>query len=86
LNMLGNVWEWVATAAAPPEGAEFERYRKLFTLSPPLSPTEPFYQIRGGSFNLDTHPDEAPTLLWNESVVPARAFRSSIGFRCARDP
>lgn len=84
LNMLGNVWEWVDTPAAPPEGAEFQRYQKLFKLSPPLSPTEPFYEIRGGSFNLDTHPDEAQTLLWNESVVPARVYRSSIGFRCAK--
>jgi serine/threonine-protein kinase len=86
LNMLGNVWEWVATEASPPEGAEFQRYQKVFALSPPLLRTEKYYQIRGGSYKLDTRADEVATLLWNESVAPARANKRDIGFRCARTP
>ena len=84
--MLGNVWEWVATEASPPEGAEFQRYQKVFALSPPLLRTEKYYQIRGGSYKLDTRADEVATLLWNESVAPARANKRDIGFRCARTP
>jgi len=85
-NMIGNAAEWIEAPAAPPTGDEFTKYQSIFTgLKPPLSPTEPFYQIRGGSyrFALDST-EEAPRLLWDSTPVPARARKPDIGFRCAR--
>jgi serine/threonine-protein kinase len=86
LNMLGNVWEWVATPAKAPDGKEFSEYVRIFSLSPPLTREEPYFQIRGGSFDLDASASEIPTLLWNDTPVPARAHKPNIGFRCVRSP
>jgi serine/threonine-protein kinase len=85
LNMLGNVWEWVDTPAEVPAGADFEKYQKRFfsSLVPPLSPTEPFYQVRGGSYLYA--PRDPSVLIWDAMTIPARGFKPDIGFRCARD-
>ena len=86
LNMVGNVWEWVNAPATPPPGAEFTEYTKLFReLTPPLSPAEPFFQARGGSYRFYVPAGEAAALVYDASPVPARARKPDIGFRCAKD-
>jgi serine/threonine protein kinase/formylglycine-generating enzyme required for sulfatase activity len=87
LNMLGNAWEWVDARTSAPDGAEFDTYETIFKdLTPGLSRTEPFYQIRGGSYRYEVAADQMPALLWDSSPAPARARKSDIGFRCARNP
>jgi formylglycine-generating enzyme required for sulfatase activity len=85
LNMLGNVWEWVDARAEAPEGDEFELYRRkeFPDLHPPLSRTEPYYQIRGGSYKY--LPPDPARLTWDWAPVPERAPKAQIGFRCAKD-
>jgi formylglycine-generating enzyme required for sulfatase activity len=85
LNMVGNAWEWVNTRAEAPEGRDFEKYqqREFPDLHPPLSPTEPYYQVRGGSFGYV--PDDPTALIWDWSPIPERAATPQIGFRCAKD-
>lgn len=86
--MLGNVWEWVNTPASPPGGEDFDNYRnQLFKdLNPSLSQTEPFYQVRGGSYSFPLQsPDEVSRMLWDPTPIPARGRKPDIGFRCARD-
>jgi len=86
LNMVGNVWEWVNAPATPPQGAEFTAYRQMFgDLAPPLSPAEPFFQARGGSYRYYVPAGEAAALVYDASPVPARARKPDIGFRCAKD-
>jgi serine/threonine protein kinase len=86
LNMVGNAWEWVDASTTPPDGAEFDAYETIFKdLMPALSRTEPFYQIRGGSYRYEVAPDQMPALLWDSSTAPARARKPDIGFRCARN-
>jgi serine/threonine protein kinase len=88
LNMLGNVWEWVTTRKAPPAGHEFENYEQIFKeLTPPLSRTEPFYQLRGGSYQFVIPEGTTPaTLIYDATAFPARARRKDVGFRCAMNP
>jgi len=85
LNMLGNAWEWVNTRAEPPQGKEFETYQReeFPDLHPPLSPTEPYYQVRGGSYAFVA--EDPSALIWDWSPVPERASTRQIGFRCAKD-
>ncbi len=84
LNMLGNAWEWIDTPAVAPAGAEFKNYAEMFSdLAPVLVPTEPFYEVRGGSYRYT--PDDPTALIWDSSPVPARARKPDIGFRCVRD-
>jgi serine/threonine-protein kinase len=85
LNLVGNVWEWVNAPATPPQGADFLAYGKMFKdLSPALSSTEPFFQVRGGSFRFYVPPGETPALVHDSSPIPARARKPDIGFRCVR--
>lgn len=85
LNMLGNAWEWVNTRDEAPTGLDFKDYQQneFPSLQPPLSPTEPYYQTRGGSFKYVAKPK---ALIWDSSPIPARAHERDIGFRCAKDP
>jgi serine/threonine-protein kinase len=76
INLLGNVWEWVAT----PETLE-ENDVRGFALDPPAQVGEPAYQIRGGSFLQIVPLNDAA---WDFAVAPARVKRADIGFRCAR--
>jgi serine/threonine-protein kinase len=79
LNMVGNVWELTDQEATPSEGM-----RKHFAvdLKFPVEPNESWYEIRGGSF---TDAALNPTLLWDNSTVPARWKDGNIGFRCVKD-
>ena len=76
INMLGNVWEWVAK----PEPLE-ERDLREVVVNPPVTLNERGYQIRGGSFQQTIDLGQA---VWDFAVAPARLKRSDIGFRCAR--
>jgi serine/threonine-protein kinase len=85
LNMVGNVWEWVeAPAPAPPE-SEFAANAQYFRdLNPPLTRTEAWYEIRGGSYAILPGKDAAK-LIWDFAALPARARQNDVGFRCALD-
>lgn len=86
LNMVGNAWEWTGTSAHAPPPAQLEQYRRTFReLNPPVSETEAYYQVRGGSFRFDMPLADWPSLVWDSGPVPARARRPDIGFRCVRD-
>lgn len=82
--MVGNVWEWV-DAPVEPDDSQFNHLREeLPGLSPPLTRTEAYYQIRGGDMRLYL-PDEAAAGRVNDfGVMAARVPQPSIGFRCAR--
>jgi eukaryotic-like serine/threonine-protein kinase len=78
LQMVGNVWEWVNEPTRP-TAADLRDYAKI--LKPPPTATEPWVQIRGGSYKetLD------PKVMWDGVTVPARLRNETIGFRCAKD-
>jgi formylglycine-generating enzyme required for sulfatase activity len=76
INLLGNVWEWVAK----PESLEEDDIRGV-VLNPPAGRGDRAFQIRGGSFKQHIDLSEG---VWDFAVVPARLTRSDIGFRCAR--
>jgi formylglycine-generating enzyme required for sulfatase activity/predicted Ser/Thr protein kinase len=85
LNMVGNAWEWVNTPALL-DDTQFKILQKLWKVySPPLSRTEAFYQVRGGSFHyLPMGPKS--DLVVDSMTLPARAREPDTGFRCAKDP
>jgi serine/threonine-protein kinase len=87
LNMVGNAWEWVDASADAPVGKQFEDYREneFKNLDPPLSPKEPFYQTRGGSYSYHIPVSALPALVWDNLTFPARGRQPDVGFRCARD-
>jgi serine/threonine-protein kinase len=78
INLVGNVWEWVAKQ----EELNTGDLRDL-VLDPPATVGERAFQIRGGSFQnrIDLH-----RAVWDFAVAPARLKRSDVGFRCARLP
>ncbi len=76
INLLGNVWEWVAKAERLEEGDLRE-----VVLNPPMLREERSFQIRGGSFQQALDLRQA---VWDFAVAPARLKRGDIGFRCAR--
>jgi len=78
LNMLGNVWEWVDELKTPSPQA----LQHFSTLKPPPTAAEPWYVIRGGSYNERL----SDAYLWDFATVPARFHRKDIGFRCAKTP
>jgi serine/threonine-protein kinase len=78
LNMVGNVWEYVEQLSTPSKQAT-EHFRTLLT--PPPHAEDPWYQIRGESFN---DPLEQ-NVIWDFTTVPSRWRAANIGFRCAKD-
>jgi len=78
LQMVGNVWEWVAELTNPSQ-RDLKTFADLLTPKP--GSDEPWYQIRGLSFN-DKLQNGA---LWDSGVVPARWKNTNLGFRCVRD-
>jgi serine/threonine-protein kinase len=79
LDMVGNVWEFVDEREEPiPENV------KIFAkhLKPPPEPQEPWYEIRGDSFDRDLAPYGG---IWDWSAVPARWQDEKLGFRCVKD-
>ena len=83
--MLGNALEWIDTPMYPSKGSDFEHLKAGFPrLSPPLSPTERFYQVRGGSYKYPV-PGDPSALLWDSITMPARALEPDLSFRCAKD-
>jgi eukaryotic-like serine/threonine-protein kinase len=85
VNLVGNAWEWV-NAPAPLDDHQFEMLQKFWKVySPPVSRTEAFYQIRGGSFHYVPMGPKAD-LVVDSLTMPARAREPDIGFRCAKDP
>jgi serine/threonine-protein kinase len=79
LNMVGNVLEFIDKTGKPT--LESESYYRQH-LNPPPGPLEPWFEIRGRSFNDDLANYEG---VWEEAVAPARWARSMIGFRCVKD-
>ena len=78
VNMLGNVWEWVDELKTPSSQA----LQHFSALKPPPTAAEPWYVIRGGSYNERL----SDAYLWDFATVPARFHRKDIGFRCAKTP
>jgi formylglycine-generating enzyme required for sulfatase activity len=73
LDLIGNVWEWTSTKAAPYPGADQLRYQ--FRQEGQI--------IRGGSYREDFKGAEAITAT-RRSVVPPTAKEADIGFRLVR--
>jgi eukaryotic-like serine/threonine-protein kinase len=79
LDMVGNTREFVDETAKPdPTDVGWFAQR----LDPPPAPQEPWYEIRGVSFNRDLAPYGG---IWDSSAVPARWQDEALGFRCVRD-
>ena len=78
VDMIGNAWEFVDDPRTPTPAAVASFGRLL---SPPPTATEPWYAMRGGSFNTPL----ADNLVWDSASVPARFHAADVGFRCARD-
>ena len=79
LNMVGNAWEFVRQTRKPSAGA-VARFSTL--LSPPPGTDEPWYVIRGLSFQerlID------PKVLHDSTTVPARYRAANLGFRCVKN-
>jgi len=79
LHMTGNVLEWVDETRAPSAGA-VEAFSKL--LNPPPKSTDPWYMIKGGSFDRPL----AHGILHEWITVPASFTAPNIGFRCIQIP
>ncbi len=77
LNMTGNVWEFVDELKTPSARAVLS-FAKI--LDPAPTETEPWYTIRGGSFDRPL----AEGVLYEWTSIPARLTRPDIGFRCVK--
>ena len=78
LQMVGNVWELIEQLN-PPSDEAMENFR--IKLNPAPRADEPWYQIRGESFDDPL----AQNVIWDYTTVPARWKAPNIGFRCAKD-
>jgi serine/threonine protein kinase len=79
VNMLGNVWEWVDDRKTPSPGA-VKHFAGI--LSPSPTAIEPWYAMRGASFQDPLRDD----YLWDYAPAPARYHAKNIGFRCVKNP
>jgi eukaryotic-like serine/threonine-protein kinase len=78
VQMVGNVWEWVAELTQPTQH-DLDYFAPR--LDPKPGPDDPWYQIRGLSFKEKL----ADGALWDSGIVPATWKNTNIGFRCVRD-
>jgi len=78
LQMVGNVWELIEQLS-PPSDEAMENFR--IKLNPAPRADEPWYQIRGQSYDDPL----AKNVIWESTTVPARWTAPNIGFRCAKD-
>jgi serine/threonine-protein kinase len=78
LQMAGNVWELIDTPVTP-SAAAIANFATL--LKPPPAAGEPWFQMRGGSYNEPLQPN----VTWESASVPARFHAPNVGFRCVRD-
>jgi serine/threonine protein kinase len=85
LNLIGDVWELVGDHVVPDEQEWIYLKTEYRFLNPPLGQNEPIYQIRGGSYGFAVSADRMNALVWDHGLMPARARRQQVGFRCARD-
>ena len=79
LQMIGNVWEFVDQTRTPSDRARSNFQDKL---TPAPTADEPWYEIRGESFQ---EPAIDKNVIWDASPVPVRWHDQNIGFRCVRD-
>jgi serine/threonine-protein kinase len=78
LDMAGNVWEFVMDSRTP-SAQDVALFRRL-GVKPPVTATEPWVAIYGGSYAGPlSHMGDA-------ALVPARYSDRTIGFRCAANP
>jgi serine/threonine-protein kinase len=77
LNMIGNALEYVDDQITPSANAvkAFET-----VLKPPAMVNEPWYSVKGGSFDKPL----AAAVAYEWSPIPARFSAKDIGFRCVR--
>lgn len=78
LQMIGNAWEMVE-APATPDDVTVKQFENLLT--PAATASEPWIQIRGGSYNTALRESAAFAF----KAIPERYASPEIGFRCARD-
>jgi eukaryotic-like serine/threonine-protein kinase len=79
LNMTGNVLEWVNEPMNPsPKAIQI----MSGLLSPPPTGDEPWYVVRGGSYDRSL----AAAVAYEYISMPARFRAGNIGFRCAANP
>ncbi|MDX2150512.1 MAG: bifunctional serine/threonine-protein kinase/formylglycine-generating enzyme family protein [Bryobacteraceae bacterium] len=79
LNLVGNVWEFVDDLKTPSPAA-VTHFAQI--MNPPATAEEPWYSIRGGSFDVPL----AGSVPSEFASIPARFAAPNIGFRCAKDP
>lgn len=82
LNMVGNVWELVDTPVSAPSPEHFADFANL---NPPPSASEPWVQIRGGSYAFHPEAGDQAGLVSDYARFPARGHENDVGFRCAVD-
>ncbi|HBY60732.1 MAG TPA: hypothetical protein DEH78_12980, partial [Solibacterales bacterium] len=79
INLVGNVWEFVDDLKSPSAPA-VKHFASI--MNPPATAEEPWYSIRGGSFDAPL----AGATPSEFASIPARFAAPNIGFRCAKDP
>jgi formylglycine-generating enzyme required for sulfatase activity len=79
LGMVGNVWEWVEDRRTPSAAAIRASSRML---TPPPTPDEPWYAVRGGSYAEKL----LEGVLYDVATKPGRYHDKATGFRCAKTP
>lgn len=79
LQMIGNVREFTSDQTAPTVTALRAYEGKL---DPPIRADEPWFLVKGGSFNDKLMETSVPV----SAVVPARYRAADLGFRCVKDP
>ena len=78
-NLIGNAFEYVRDDITPSQAA-IAHFSQV--LNPPPAHNEPWYSVKGGSFNRPI----AEAVPWEWTAVPARFTSPDFGFRCVKDP